>query len=69
MNQTQLHVKVLGAGLALGFTKLLVTQERLKTMPLGDVWDEYCRRCGKPLDDEWSPVVEQYEADVLSKRS
>ena len=51
------------------FTKLLVTQERLKTMPLGDVWDEYCRRCGKPLDDEWSPVVEQYEADVLSKRS
>ena len=51
------------------FTKLLVTQERLKTMPLGDVWDEYCRRCGKPLDDEWFPVVEQYEADVLSKRS
>ena len=38
-------------------------------MPLGDVWDEYCRRCGKPLDDEWFPVVEQYETDVLSKRS
>ena len=26
---------------------LLVRQEELKTMPFGEVWAEYCRRCGK----------------------
>ena len=50
------------------FTKLMVVQEQLKTMPFGDVWDEYCRACGKPTDSEWFAEVERYEADVLSKR-
>lgn len=50
------------------FSKLLVSQEELKTMPFGDVWDEYCGVCKKPLDGEWFPKVEKYEADVLSKR-
>ena len=50
------------------FSKLLVAQEELKTMPFGDVWDEYCGVCKKPLDGEWFPKVEKYEADVLSKR-
>ena len=35
------------------FTKLMVLQEELKTLPFGDVWDEYCRVCGKPIDGAW----------------
>ena len=50
------------------FSKLLVCQEELKTMPFGDVWDEYCGVCKKPLDGEWFSKIEKYEHDVLSKR-
>jgi len=50
------------------FTKLMVMQEELKTMPFGAVWEEYCRRCGKPLDGRWYPIIEQYEHDVQAKR-
>ena len=50
------------------FTKLMVVQEELKTAPIGEVWAEYCRRGGVPLDGEWFAAVEKYEADVLSKR-
>ena len=49
-------------------TAVLVRQDELKTMPFGDVWDEYCRRCGAPLDGTWLDTVLQYERDVLSKR-
>ena len=50
------------------FSKLMVVQEELKTMPFGDIWDEYCSRCGKPLDREWFTEVEKYEKEVLAKR-
>ena len=50
------------------FSKLMVAQEELKTMPFGDVWEEYCRVCNKPIDGEWFPIVEKYESEVLSKR-
>ena len=50
------------------FTKLMVLQEELKTMPFGDVWNEYCRRCGKPCDGDWFKEIEDYEEKVLSKR-
>ena len=50
------------------WTKLMVTMEELKTMPFGEVWDEYCRSCGKPADGEWFPAIEAYEAEVQSKR-
>ena len=50
------------------FTKLMVLQEELKTLPFGEVWDEYCRRCGRPLDGEWFPEVERYEKEVLEAR-
>ena len=49
-------------------TELMVLQEELKTAPLGDVWEEYCRVCGKPVDGEWYPIVEKYEAEVQSTR-
>ncbi len=50
------------------FTALLVKQDELKTMPFGDVWDEYCSRCKAPLDGQWLEMVRKYEADVLSQR-
>ena len=50
------------------FTQLMVAQEELKTAPFGQIWDEYCRRCGKPVDGEWYAEVARYEKDVLSAR-
>lgn len=50
------------------WTELMVRAEELKTMPLGDVWNEYCKKCGAPADGEWFETVEKYEKDVLSKR-
>ena len=47
----------------------MVAQEELKTAPFGEIWDEYCRRCGKPLDGEWYGEVSRYEKDVLSARA
>ncbi|MDR1537389.1 MAG: L-rhamnose isomerase [Clostridiales bacterium] len=50
------------------FTKLMVLNEEIKTMPLGAVWDEYCRRQGV-LGADWFAKVQEYEKNVLSKRS
>lgn len=52
------------------FTKLMMMQEELKMLPIGDVWAEYCKVCGVPADDsEWFSEIEKYEAEVLSKRA
>ena len=40
----------------------------MKTMPFGEVWEEYCRQCGAPADGQWFSSVEEYEAEILSKR-
>ena len=50
------------------FTKLMVLQEELKTLPFSDIWDEYCNRCNKPLDGQWYKEVERYEKEVLTRR-
>ena len=50
------------------FTKLMVLQEELKTAPMDEVWDEYCRRCSAPLDGEWFAEVEKYEKQALEAR-
>ena len=50
------------------FTELMVRQEEMKTMPFGEVWDEYCRLCGAPLDGEWFEEVRIYEKEVLEAR-
>ena len=50
------------------FTKMLVLSEELKTMPFGEVWEEYCNRCGVPSDKSWYDDVLEYEKEVLSKR-
>ncbi len=50
------------------WTKLMVRQEELKTLPFGEIWEEYCKKCNVLPDGEWYSVVEKYEAEVLSKR-
>ena len=50
------------------WTELMVIQEELKTMPFGEIWEQYCRECGAPADGEWFAEVKKYEAEVLSKR-
>ena len=50
------------------WTELLVRQEEQKTLPFGEIWNEYCRVCGVPADGEWYETIKKYEADVLSKR-
>ena len=50
------------------FTKLMVLQEELKTMPMGAVWDEFCARQGVEAGAAWFDAVTDYENDVLVKR-
>ena len=50
------------------FTEKLVRMEEARTLPLDAVWSEYCRRQNVPEDGAWFGLVQQYEADVLSKR-
>lgn len=49
-------------------TELQVMQDEMKTMPFGDIWDEYCRQCGVKCDREWFDEVKLYEKEVLDKR-
>lgn len=49
-------------------TELMVMQEEIKTYPFGDVWAEYCERCGVAGDNSWLDEVKKYEEDVLLKR-
>ena len=51
------------------FTELMVAQEELKTLPFGEIWQEYCHRCGAPADGAWFAQVQKYEAEVLSLRN
>ena len=50
------------------FTKLFALSEELKTMPFGDVWDEYLRRCGVPVGMAWFEKVCEYEKKILAER-
>ena len=50
------------------YTRMLAVSEELKTFPFGEVWNEYCERCGVPVGMDWIKEVEVYEAEVLSKR-
>lgn len=51
------------------FTKLMVMQEEVKTLPFGDIWAKYCEECGVAADMAWFDDIMQYEKDVLSKRA
>jgi len=49
------------------FSKLMVVQEELKTLPFGMVWEEYLARQKIP-GSGWYSQVEKYEREVQSKR-
>jgi len=50
------------------YTGRLAMRERIKSIPLGAVWDYYCVNCGVPTEGQWLAIVQQYERDVTSKR-
>jgi len=43
-------------------------QEEVKTLPFGDIWAEYCSRCGVDADTAWYNEIVKYENEVLLKR-
>lgn len=49
-------------------TRHMALLEELKLYPLGDVWDEFCRRQGVPVGLAYLNEIEAYEAQVLAKR-
>ncbi len=46
----------------------LALMEEMKLMPLGEVWNEFCRRQNVPVDGAWMPIVRAYEKQVLAVR-
>jgi L-rhamnose isomerase len=50
------------------YTGRLALMEDVRTLPMGAVWDEFCRRNDTPMDGEWINQVRDYESRVLSRR-
>jgi len=50
------------------YTTRLALQEESRSLPFGAVWDEYCRRNGAPVGEEWLAEVKEYEKKVLAQR-
>ena len=48
------------------FTEIMYLSEEMKTMPFGDVWDEFLTREDVPKN--YLTEVKKYESEVLSKR-
>ena len=47
----------------------LALLEEAKLLPVGEVWNEFCRRQNVPDGFDWMDSVKAYEAKVTSKRS
>lgn len=50
------------------FTARLAWMEEMKTLPVGEVWDEFCRRQNAPVGLAWLEEARRYEREVLSRR-
>ncbi len=50
------------------FTGKMMLMEEIKTLPFGDIWEEYCGRQGVPADKAWYDEVKDYERKVLVNR-
>ncbi len=50
------------------FTELMATQEAIKMLPFGDVWNYYCEQCNVVGDFDLFGEVQKYEEEVLLKR-
>ena len=51
------------------YTSRLALIEEAKTLPFGEVWNEFCRRQNVPVGFQWMETVKQYEAKVSLKRA
>ena len=49
------------------FTSLMILQEELKTMPFGEVWNQFLTQ-HNVLQMDWQKQIQTYEDEVLSKR-
>ena len=47
---------------------MLALQEELKTLPWGEVWDEYLTRQNMVSDAKMFEEVREYEKEILSRR-
>ena len=50
------------------FTKMFALSEELKTLPLFDIWEEFCNRNNVPSKNDWYNEVLKYENEVLKSR-
>jgi L-rhamnose isomerase len=50
------------------FTSRLALLEESKSLPFGEVWDEFCRRHEVPVGFAWMETVKDYERSVLASR-
>lgn len=48
------------------FTKIMYVNEKFKTMPMGDVWEEYLARQG--MQDDWFEEVEKFDSQIRKER-
>lgn len=48
------------------FTQLMTVSENLKTMPFGDIWEEFLKQSG--VKSDYFSEIEKYENEVLVKR-
>ncbi len=51
------------------YFRRLALFEALKTLPLGAVWEEHCRRNEVPGDEGWIDEIARYDHEVLQQRS
>ncbi len=49
------------------FTDLLYLQERVKTLPFSDIWEEYLKR--SDLSDDYISACHDYEDEILKRRN
>ena len=49
-------------------TGRLALMEECKTLPLGEVWNEFCRRQETPADGAWMEDVRRHEKQTLAAR-
>lgn len=47
----------------------MALMEEIKTLPFGEIWNQYCESAFVPTDRDLIQEVEHYEHEVLSKRS
>ncbi|MEP3481792.1 MAG: L-rhamnose isomerase [Fuerstiella sp.] len=51
------------------YTARLALLEEQKLMPLGAIWNQYCKESSVPADAKWLNNVREYEANVMAKRT